>query len=74
MVEGYEKQCELQEYHAAIIASTIANVNRPKNSKPFKIKDFMPCKNKEQKEQTPDEQLAIVKQLNTLFGGEVVNK
>jgi len=41
----------------AITASTIANVNRGKNQKAYKVEDFMPHRRK--KNQTTDEMLQI---------------
>jgi len=45
---------------AGIVASTIANVNRPKDHKPFTPNDFMPQYDRPpQKEQTWQEMLAM---------------
>lgn len=46
------------DYHAAQIATMIANVNRGKDQKPYKIEDFL-IKFEEKKKQSPKEQLAI---------------
>ena len=58
----------MAEYRTGIIASTIANVNTPKN-KTYKPEDFMP-KEKNEKKQSWKEQLTIVEMLNAAFGGK----
>lgn len=55
-----------------IIASTIANVNRPKGKKPFKPGDFIPKFFK--RTQTWTEQLKIVEALNAALGGDDLRK
>lgn len=52
---------------AAIVASTIANVNAGKGRR-FTPKDFIPPWDAEAAQSWQD-QLAIVKQLNAMFGG-----
>lgn len=51
----------------AITASTIANVNRGKNSKPYKAEDFLP--KFEKTNQTPDQMLQIAQMLTLAHGG-----
>lgn len=63
---------ERADYRSALICSVIANVNRGKGQKPFKVQDFMPQESGPKKNQTPEEQLTIVKMLNAAFGGEVI--
>ncbi len=50
------------DLQAGIVASTIANVNRGKNSKPFSPIDFMPV-GKEKEEQTEDDMKAVMMSL-----------
>jgi len=47
------------DLHAGIIASTIANVNRGKNTKAFSPADFMLVDREEKEEQTEDEMKAL---------------
>lgn len=46
---------------------TIANVNRGKRKRPYKIADFLPRK---RNRKSPDELLRQVEMLNKFFGGE----
>ncbi|MBX7237669.1 MAG: DUF4035 domain-containing protein [Caldilineales bacterium] len=55
------------DLHAGIVASTIANVNRERNREPYSPLDFMPFQPRPQ--QSWQDQLALVEQLNILFGG-----
>ena len=52
----------------AITASTIANVNRSKNQKPFTPADFLP--KFEKQEQTTGEQLQIAAMFTSALGGQ----
>ncbi len=52
----------------AIVAQTVANVNRPRGKKPFKTKDFMP--NFEKEEQSVKEMVEFAKMLTVGMGGE----
>ena len=65
-ISALSKAEDFQNYRAdrrsAIIASTIANVNRGKNKRPYKISDFMPKYEFEKElksEQTPEEMLGV---------------
>lgn len=62
---------ERGDLQAAIVASTVANVNRdPKKSKPFKPADFLPNFEKQHKEKpTWQALLEKVRMLNAAFGG-----
>lgn len=59
------------DLRAAIVAATIANANRGKNQKAYKVEDFMP-KLGDDEEQEPDweSMLERVRGLNAAFGGE----
>jgi hypothetical protein len=58
-----------QDIQAATIAATIANGNRGKRGKKFKLSDFLiPYGKTEQK--TPQQMLAAIKSLNKSMGGE----
>lgn len=61
---------ERGDIQAAIIATTVANVNAGKGRK-AKVKDFIPQWDRERK-QTWEEQLAMVEKLNRKLGGAVV--
>ena len=58
------------DIQAAIIASTIANVNRSKDSKPMTPADFMPRFGEKPKKQTWQDQLAKVRAMSELMGIE----
>jgi hypothetical protein len=49
---------ERDDLRMGIIASTIANVNRGKNTKPFKPTDFMPSFEQETEEQAAERMIA----------------
>lgn len=51
----------------AITASTIANVNRGKNDKPYKVEDFMPKFRKEN--QSQEQMLQVASMYTELLGG-----
>jgi len=55
------------DVQAAIVASTVANANRGRGTKRATPKDFIP--EWDRRPQTWQEQLAIVEQLNAMFGG-----
>lgn len=59
---------EPEDRRAALVASTIANVNRPRRSKAFRVDDFMPRYGRKPKRQTWQEQLAIAKQWTAAKG------
>lgn len=67
---------ERDDYRTGIIASTIANVNRTKNSKIYTPDDFIPKFNNSdvKKEQTISQQLKIVELLNIALGGKDLRK
>jgi len=68
-----EAWAERGDFHAGVVAATIANVNRGKDQKAFTPLDFMPGKKKAQqkKRQTPEEQLAIARAITRANGGKV---
>ncbi|NNF76423.1 MAG: hypothetical protein HKN05_00200 [Rhizobiales bacterium] len=49
---------EIDNFRPAVVAATIANVNREKGKPAYSPKDFMPA---ETSEQTASEQIAIMK-------------
>jgi len=51
----------------AITASTVANVNRGKNQKPYKVEDFMP--KYEKPKQTEKEMIQVAAMFNAAAGG-----
>ena len=53
---------------SAIVATTVANVNRPKNKKAAKVEEFMP--KFENGEQTVDQQLQFAAMLTAALGGQ----
>ena len=61
----------------AITATTIANVNRGKDQKPYKVEEFMPklkYDTEEKPEQTVEDTVTAVKLLNITFGGKDLRK
>ena len=57
-----------EDFRMGVVASTIANVNRSKNSKVYKPQDFIPKFGDTQpNKQTWQEQLRIVESLNFVF-------
>jgi hypothetical protein len=60
-----------QDIQAATIAATVANANRGKKSKPFKMQDFL-IPYGESREKTPDQMLEAIRQLNASMGGEEI--
>lgn len=58
------------DIQAATIAATIANANRSKGGKRFKISDFLVPWGR--KKRDPRELLAMVKEMNRNLGGEYV--
>lgn len=52
----------------AITAVTVANVNRPKNRRPYKVEDFLPKFGKT--EQTVDEQIQFAAMVTASMGGQ----
>lgn len=69
---------ERADFRAALVASTIANVNRPKNRRAWKISDFMPKRQrrgrKGKKKQTVREQISLAKAITVAFGGKILPK
>lgn len=57
---------ERADLRAGIVASTIANVNRGKNTNPFAPKDFMPNFGKP-KEQTPEQMKTVAKLITAMY-------
>lgn len=59
------------DIQAATIAATIANANRGKKGKPFKMQDFL-IPYGENQEKSPDQLLETIRQLNASMGGEEI--
>lgn len=51
----------------AITASTIANINRGKNDKPYKVEDFMP--KFEKQSQSQDQMIQVASMYTEMLGG-----
>lgn len=64
-----------QDIQAAVIASTIANANRGKKGKKFKISDFLIEYDRleERKTQSPHEMIEALKAINKSMGGVEIN-
>lgn len=61
-----------QDIQAATIASVIANANRGKGSKKFKITDFLIPYGRNKP--SPQDLLSMVKEMNQSLGGEYVGR
>ena len=69
LIERWELEQERRDHRAGIVAATIANVNRRKNSKAYSPADFVPQR-RQPRPLDADEQVALVVALNRAFGGE----
>jgi hypothetical protein len=65
-VEPFGVQAELLGH--AIVACTVANSNRPKNVKPFEVKDFMP--DFEAAEPTVNDMIHFAEMMTLGLGGQ----
>ena len=63
---------EKADIRAGLICSIIANCNRGKNGKTYKVSDFVKIKHKHKKKQTPEEMAAQCRWITKAFDGEVV--
>lgn len=74
-IEAFERQQEMLDYRTGLICAVIAEPRRDKKEhpKPFTPYDFMPEKEKQKQEpkpaQTPEEMLAIMKELSAALKG-----
>jgi hypothetical protein len=59
---------ERADIQAGIVASTLANAWRAKGQRPYKVEQFIP-QWWSQKEQSAQDQIAMCKMLNAMFGG-----
>lgn len=62
---------DVEDRPAALVASTIANVNRSAKRKPYKIDDFMLHYDREHKPQDWREQADMLRNLTIALGGKV---
>jgi hypothetical protein len=66
---------EDHDFRSALICTVIANGNRSKKRRPFKVKDFIPERRGKNKEvdarQTWKQQLELAKQLTIAYGGKL---
>ena len=59
-----------QDIGAALVACTVANVNRSNDQDPYEIQDFMPRFGvQEEQRQDWKDQLSLVEMMNEAFGG-----
>jgi hypothetical protein len=54
----------------AVVASTIANVNRGKDQEPYEIEDFIPKRAKKKEDQTEAQMIAMAAMWTTAYGGK----
>jgi hypothetical protein len=58
------------DIRSAIVAQTVANVNRPKGRKPWTLDDFLPkYGQRATPEKSPEELLFLAEMINAAFGG-----
>jgi hypothetical protein len=77
--ERWLTEQEQRDFRTGLVACILANANRGKRKKAFKIEDFLPNRRgdkgkKGKKEQHWQDQLDVVKGLHHLFGGKPVSK
>ncbi|AQU06109.1 hypothetical protein B1772_04745 [Dehalococcoides mccartyi] len=72
LLKHHRINMEWQDYRAGLICSVLANINRDpkKHTKPYTPADFMPQKNPTK--MTPEQMLAQIKLLNTVYNGNEV--
>lgn len=66
-IKAFKRRKQLGDWRAAMVASVIANVNRPKGRRAYKVSDFMP---REKRRQSWQDQLKQVELLNAMLGGK----
>lgn len=62
-----------QDIQAATIATTIANANRGKNGKKFKISDFLIQYDQLGQRKSPEQMIQALKSINAAMGGVEVS-
>lgn len=62
-----------QDIQAAIIATTIANANRGKTGKKFKISDFLIEYDKLGQQKSPEDMIQALRSINAAMGGVEIN-
>jgi hypothetical protein len=67
LVDRREASLRFENLRSAVICCVVANLFRGKNSRPYKPGDFLPCPEVENRQQTPEEMLEVVKQWQTYF-------
>lgn len=74
LLERHSNREKRLDFRSGIIAATVANSNRGKNSKAYLPEDFMPSlkatKEAAAQQQTWQEQLDMAKRLHAFFGGK----
>lgn len=80
--ERFDIEQERRDFRAAQIACILANANRAKSAKPYKLEDFMPKYATKRKKETAsgrpvmsvEQMKAIAKEITLAFGGKVKEK
>lgn len=60
-------ELERQDFHAAMVCSTMANIFRNKKSRPYQPTDFIPNAKRKAK-QTPEQMIAIIQGWQAFYG------
>lgn len=69
-MERWRLEQERRDYRSGIIASILANTNRKKGAKAYKVTDFMPHhQERPQKPLSVQQSINFVAMLNAAFGG-----
>jgi len=64
---------ERLDHLAALVATVIAQANRGKRGRPWKVSDFLPQWGRRQRrKQTPQEQLEVIRSMVRAMGGKEV--
>jgi len=76
LLDRYIARLETEDYHAALIASVLAEIHRDrdKRTQPYEPMDFMPTRRpRTPKNQTVKEQMKSAEVITRVLGGEVNN-
>ena len=63
--------CEADGLGSAIVAATVANVNREKGAKAFEAADFLPKFDQAKKEQSVEEMIQLAQMFTAAAGGSI---
>ncbi len=67
LLRHHNLELERQDYHAALICWTLANIFRSDKSRSYKVSDFMPGKPKQKRKQSTEEMVEILKGFTAFY-------